>query len=113
MQLMKKRLHFNVSQSRSSYEPNQPSMVDSITLSLKYACMQWVYHIEKLPRTLMLDNEISNGFRPRFLFWLEVMSVLGQVQRAAAMLIISIATVSHKFNCIRASHSYRSCSLSR
>ena len=113
IQLMQKRLHFNVSQSRSSYEPNQPSTVDSIALSMKYACMQWVYHIEKLPRTSMLDNEIYNSFRPRFLFWLEVMSVLGQVQRATAMLIISIATVSHKFNCIRASHSYRSCSLSR
>jgi len=113
IQLMQKQLHFNVSQSRSSYEPNQPSTVDSIALSLKYACMSWVYHIERLPRTSMLDNEIYNSFRPRFLFWLEVMSILGQVQRAAAMLIISIATVSHKFNCIRASHSYRSFSLSR
>ena len=95
IQLMRRRLHFNVSQSHTSYEPNPPVMPDKITPSLKYACMQWVYHIAKLPHVSMLDDEIYNNFRPRFLFWLEVMSVLGHVQRAAAMLIIAIATVSH------------------
>jgi len=113
IQLMQKRLHFNVSQSRSSFEPNLQAALDNITLSLKYACMQWVYHIEKLRHTSMLDNEIYNSFRPRFLFWLEVMSVLGQVQRAAAMLIMAIASVSDRCNYFRAIYSCRCCSLSR
>jgi len=83
------RLHFNVSQSRSSYKPNPPvpTVLDSMPLSVRYACMHWVYHVARLPRGPTLDDDIYNNFRPRFLFWLEVMSVLGEVQRAAAMLI--------------------------
>jgi len=113
IQLMQKRLHFDVSQSCSSYEANQPSTLNSITLSLKYACMQWVYHIEKLPHTSMLDSVIYNSFRPQFLFWLEMMSVLDQVQRAAAMLIIAIETVGHRCSYIRVSRSCAFYSLSR
>jgi len=55
--------------------------------------MQWVYHVAKLPRSPILDDEIYDILRPQFMFWLEVMSVLGQVQRAAAMLLIAGATV--------------------
>lgn len=93
LRLLRKRLHFNISQTSSSYEPNLPATLDSISLSLKYACMQWVYHVAKLPRSPILDDEIYDILRPQFMFWLEVMSVLGQVQRAAAMLLIAGATV--------------------
>jgi len=92
--LMDKRLHFNVSQSRSSYEPNPSSRPGSITLSLEYACVHWVYHISGLPETTKLDQEVEAVIRPKFLFWLEVMSVLGQIRRAAAMLIIAVTAVS-------------------
>jgi len=40
LQVMSKRLHFNVTQSRSSYEANQPRNASSITLALEYACLQ-------------------------------------------------------------------------
>jgi len=93
VRVMAERLHFNISQSRSSYEPNPPKTPSDITLSLQYACTQWVYHIASLPDPSALDDLLSNIFCPRFLFWLEVMSVLGQVQRAAAMLHFISVTV--------------------
>ena len=121
LQVMSKRLHFNVSGSSSSYEANQPQKPDSITLALEYACLQWIYHISRLHTLSSHDGDVSSRlkqrisaimnrsstasalsklnklivlvFRPRFLFWLEVMSVLREVRRAAAMLIFAAVTV--------------------
>jgi len=86
VRVMAEHLHFNISQSCSSYEPNVLTKPSSITLSLEYACTQWAYHIANLPDPSALAELLSDIFCPRFLFWLEVMSILGQVQRAAAML---------------------------
>ena len=91
--VMGKRLHFNVSQSNSSYAPNPPTKPDSITHSLEYVCLQWAYHLANLRQPWIRDSDINSVFLPRFLFWLEVMSVLCQVQRAGAMLIVASTTV--------------------
>jgi len=124
LHVLANRLYFNVSQSRSSFEPNSAARPSSITLSIEYACLQWIYHVSALldlsknnlqPRRSLrsrlfpwsrqaqqtlavchytdLEENISTIFCPRMLFWLEVMSVLGQVQRAAAMLMFAAATV--------------------
>jgi len=93
LSVMADHLHFNVSQSSSSYEPNASTRPDCITLSLEYACTQWIYHIASLQESSVLDMVVDNNFRPKFLFWLEVMSVLGQVQRAIAMLMFATTTV--------------------
>jgi len=92
--VMGRNLRFNISASHSSYEPNPPGRPDSITLSLEYACMHWVYHFAALVDTGSLDTTIGMIFRPRFLYWLEVMSVLRQVWRAASMLFIAAGTVN-------------------
>jgi len=95
LRVMSKCLHFNISQSRSSFEPNVVSKSKIIPSSLEYACLQWIYHIAALPVPSVLDNEIDTVFRPRFLFWLEVISVLGKVwPRAAAMMLFAASTVS-------------------
>ena len=118
LQVLEKRLHFNVSQSRSSFEHNSDARPTGITLALEYACLQWIYHVSGLlessssglslsstirsrlqswigytPHQSMLDERISEVIRPRLLFWLEIMSILKQVQRAAAMLMFAAATV--------------------
>jgi len=91
--IMKKCLHFNVSQGHSSYEPNTKVRPSNINLSLEYACLQWIYHVGGLPQPWVMDDDINLVFRSKFLFWLEVMSVLGHVRRAAAMLIYAATTV--------------------
>jgi len=93
LQVMEKCLHFNISRSRSSYKANSLASPQTVTLSLRYACLQWIYHVASLEQPSLLDEKISKVFRPGFLFWLEVISILGLVRRAAAMLIFSAATV--------------------
>jgi len=93
LMVIAKQLRFNISASRSSYEPNSPKRPDSITLCLEYACMQWVYHVAALVNPNNLDAEIGDTFRPRLLHWLEIMSHLRQVWRAARMLYIAAGIV--------------------
>jgi len=94
LRIMRKCLQFNISKSRSSHEPNSPIKPDTFTLSLEYACLQWAYHLAGLGEPGASYEEINVIFRRQFLFWLEVMSILGEVRRAAAMLIFAAASVS-------------------
>jgi len=119
LRVMDTGLHFNVSRSRSSFEPTSSVKPNGIALSLEYACLQWIYHIaaflvavqsesnidrslrshirswfDRKPRQQSeFDRLVSRIVRPRLLFWLEVMSLLDQVHRAAAMLMFAAATV--------------------
>jgi len=52
LHVMVQRLHFNVSMSHSSYKPNRSTTPKTITLSLEYACLQWVYHVYDLPEAI-------------------------------------------------------------
>jgi len=93
LEVMDRLLHFNVSQSLSSYKPNPPLQPGSIALSLQYACMQWAYHIAALYDTGNINDKISSIFRPNLLPWLEVMSLLRQVLRASRMLFIAAGSI--------------------
>ena len=93
LKIMGKRLHFNISQCRSSFEPNSSTKPDSVTYSLEYACLQWVYHLADLPQPWVMERNVDDIFRSQLLFWLEVMSVLGQVRRAGAMLNLAVTLV--------------------
>ena len=97
LRFMSQRLHFNVSESRSSYAPNSAFKHGNITLAIEYACMQWIYHIADLVAPHNFDEKIDKLFCPQFLFWLEVMSVLGRVSRAAAMLQLAASTVRFSY----------------
>jgi len=95
--VMVQRLYFNVSQSRSSYEQNSRTRPHTITLSLEYACLQWIRHVAAASVPSKFDEQRNDVFRSRFLFWLEVFSMLGQVWHAAAILYTAASTVSHMF----------------
>jgi len=108
LEVMGRQLHFNVSQSLSSFKPNPPLQPDRIALSLEYVCLQWVYHIVALHDTSDINDKISNIFRPKLLPWLEVMSLLRQVLRAARMLFAAAGTVadSELAQFLRDAHSF-------
>jgi len=93
LQVMAMRLVFDISHSRSSYEPNLPTKSDNVTLAIEYACMEWIYHVSRLTNPSILDQDIYDLFRWRFMSWLEVMSSCGQVKRAAEMLELAVSTV--------------------
>jgi len=88
---------FSISRSPSSYEPNPEADPDWISLSLRYACLHWAHHIQSASEQSTLDEAVSTVFRPRFLFWLEVLSVLGEVGRASGLLRIAGFAVSSGF----------------
>ena len=93
LDVMDRQLHINISQHRSAYKPNPSSATGSITLSVEYACLQWIFHVIARSDSWEFDGAIGAVFKPKFMFWLEVMSALGRLRRAIAMLIFAAATV--------------------
>jgi len=83
-------LCFNISHSESSYQRIfQPPKADHIPLSLIYACIHWADHIRASSDVPVLEVSISQYFRPKLLFWLEAMVVLGKFDRSSSLLRIA------------------------
>jgi hypothetical protein len=90
MQRMNKPdLCFNVSRSKTSYKPNAPPTPDLIPLSLEYACLQWAHHITASGEAPQYAKDVETVFWPKFLFWLEVVSVLRVPSRDARGLLLA------------------------
>jgi len=87
-------LCFNISRSKSSHQRIvQPLQPDWIPLSLIYACIHWAHHIAASSDRLSLSADIAKCFRPKFLFWLEAMVVLGKLDRSSSLLRIATLAV--------------------
>jgi len=89
-------LHFNVSRSFSSFDPNPATVPDWIPPSLVYACLHWSHHIDAASDRSAFDEDIERVFRPKFLFWLEVLSIFGKVGLASGLLRIAGLAVSSR-----------------
>jgi len=87
-------LCFNVSQSRSSYTPNDKEQSHNFALALVYACLHWAHHIDGASDRVMFDVEIEKIFWPKFLFWLEILSSIEKVGLASGLLRIAASSVS-------------------
>ena len=101
LDVMKDGLYFNVSQIISSYEPNLSTRRTSISLSLEYACLHWAHHMvgskpheNRAFSAASFDTRIDQVLRPKFLFWLEVLSVLHRVGLAYGLLVSAASVVS-------------------
>jgi len=86
-------LCFNVSRSRSSYEANPESKPGWIAHSLIYACLHWAHHIGVTSSISSFDDIIDSVLRVKLLFWLELLSVLGEVGCASGLLRIATSKV--------------------
>jgi len=87
-------LCFNISRSISSFIPNPEIAPDWIPLSLIYSCIHWAHHIDAASARSFFDETVERNFRGKFLFWLEVLSVLGKVGLATGLLRIAGSAVS-------------------
>jgi len=92
--MMQKDLCFNVSRSQSSFESNSETAPDCIPLSLIYACLHWARHISAASDPSGFEEEIGREFRPKFLPWLEVLSVIGSIGLASGLLLVATSVVS-------------------
>jgi len=87
-------LCFNISRSLSSFMPNPAAVPDWIPPSLVYSCLHWSHHIDAATDRSAFDEDLGRAFRAKFLFWLEVLSILGKLGLASGLLRIAGSAVS-------------------
>ncbi|KAF7970638.1 hypothetical protein HWV62_23364 [Athelia sp. TMB] len=87
LRIMNNQLHFNMGNLATSHIPNAdiPDLSDRVGIavpqSLSYPCLFWGYHIrESLSGDSSLLPLILTFFEEKFLFWLEVLSVMGEIR---------------------------------
>ena len=90
-------LCFNISRSSSSFESNPENSPDWIPLSLLYACLQWANHLDAASDASAFDEQVGRIFKQKFLFWLEVLSVMKNLGVASRLLRIAEFVVSLSF----------------
>ncbi|KAF7966214.1 hypothetical protein HWV62_39682 [Athelia sp. TMB] len=86
LRIMNSQLHFNMGNLSTSHIPNAdiPDLSDCVVIavpqSLSYSCLFWGYHIrESLSGDSSILPLILTFFEEKFLFWLEVLSLMGEI----------------------------------
>jgi hypothetical protein len=104
LQVMKAELCFNICSLKNSYQLNSnisnlaQKIKQFISSPLSYSCRYWASHVQQATATLFhskIDAQVKEFLEQRFLFWVEVLSLLKSVQIAAhsISLIITLVTV--------------------
>lgn len=90
LDIMQQCLRFNIADLTSSYRrnprPQSTQIRMCINAPLAYACRHWATHLSKSDMSKSLMDKIHGFFETKFLFWLEVMSLLGQIDLAILQL---------------------------
>ncbi|KAF7977771.1 hypothetical protein HWV62_2653 [Athelia sp. TMB] len=107
LRIMNSQLRFNICNLRSSHVPNADIAGLAIRVNavipqhLKYACLFLRHHLRLTPsgQPIILSS-ILQLFESKFLFWLEVLSLMGEVQAASQTITVvkSWVPVSQAFN---------------
>ena len=85
LDLMVEKLRFNICHLESSYLPNDQvpdlqSRIDRyIPLALNYACRFWDNHLELMTFEHGVFTKLRSVFEEKFLYWLEVLSLTGNI----------------------------------
>jgi len=86
-------LCFNTSRSGSAFEPNPDDIPGWIASSLLYACLHWAHHLGAASTASNLEEEVGHVFEQKFLFWLEVLSIMQKLNVASGLLRIASSVV--------------------
>ncbi|KAG6326750.1 hypothetical protein ID866_12340 [Astraeus odoratus] len=93
LSIMQEELCFNICQLESSYMWNSEvkdldlKVKQQISVCLSYACRFWVDHAKNVKNGENLEKEVKTFFKEKFLFWMEVLSLLKSLNNAPAALI--------------------------
>lgn len=94
LRVMEKSLHFNIGNLETSYQsnfdlPDLSAHADAvISPILSYSCRFWGYHLgQTVPGEFTILDLILPFFKTKFLYWLEVLSLLGEVSLAPKVLL--------------------------
>jgi energy-coupling factor transporter ATP-binding protein EcfA2 len=97
LRIMQNELKFNICDLPTSHLQNiempgiQERLHKYIPTHLRYSCRFWAEHIASTSFNLDLDQEAGKCLLDKFLFWLEVLSLLGMVGHASRALSKFIA----------------------
>ena len=92
LRVMNKYLSFNICRLATSYVPNRriSDLEDRLTKFvpeyLSYAACNWKDHLPNIQFPIVLQQELASFLRCKLLFWLELLSLLKSVSRAAPSL---------------------------
>ena len=91
LSLMLDDLEFNICDLESSYLANEDvedlhERIANLPPALSYACRLWDDHMEQLDFEADLFSKLQSFFRKKFLFWLEVLSVMSAMGLASPAL---------------------------
>ncbi|KZP16022.1 hypothetical protein FIBSPDRAFT_68467 [Athelia psychrophila] len=93
LRVMNDGLHFNMGHLKTSHIanadiPDLSAHVAIIPQSVSYACQFWGHHLgQTIPRDPAILDLILHFFELKFLYWLEVLSLLGEVSLASRTLV--------------------------
>jgi len=87
MEVMGSDLHFNISQCKTSYLPNSKQQLATISESLKYSCLNWAHHLTATHDACALLMLLEDFLFQKFLFWLEVLSVVGVIGLTSSIIM--------------------------
>jgi hypothetical protein len=76
-EVMKKELHFNICQIKSSYFLNSsltPEQLALISPALFYSCQFWAYHLQLQKDTGAFEDKVCYFMKNQVLFWIEALS---------------------------------------
>ncbi|KAK5989016.1 Vegetative incompatibility HET-E-1-like protein [Cladobotryum mycophilum] len=83
LDIMSKNLRKNMCKLRRlgirAKDISRSNIDDCIAPVVQYACSYWVYHLQQSDISLNEHPGILDFFRTRFLFWLEVLTLIGRV----------------------------------
>ncbi|KZP15975.1 hypothetical protein FIBSPDRAFT_832257 [Athelia psychrophila] len=107
LRVMNDGLHFNMGNLKTSHIPNAdiPDLSTHIKAvipqSLLYSCRFWDYHLRQtVPGDTSILPLMLQFFELEFLYWLEVLSLSGEMSRASPMLVsvikhVAVSTLFH------------------
>lgn len=98
LQIMNTDLHFNIADCKTSYLPNSKQTLATIPAPLKYSCLHWAHHISAADDAASILPHLEKVLVEKFLFWLEVLSVLGMGGLTSSIVLRALtveATVSY------------------
>ncbi|KAF7967749.1 hypothetical protein HWV62_33240 [Athelia sp. TMB] len=95
LRIMNERLHFNMCNLTTSHIPNS-ELADlserverDIPQSVSYPCLFWGHHMHQIPagKSSLLPL-ILDFFQQKFLYWLEVLSLMGEIRLVSQTMTI-------------------------
>jgi len=89
LRIMQDDLHFNICGLETSHFSNHdlPKIGACVPGHLSYVCRFWGDHLQRVPFNINTANSLMLIFETQLLFWLEALSVIGEMALAAPTLI--------------------------